>query len=154
MNYHNITKNDYLQGDGVRVALWVAGCSHHCKGCHNPETWDENGGIPFDNEAKKELFKALNKPYIDGITYTGGDPLYPANTATITKLAKEIRKKFPDKTQWLYTGFSYEDIKDLEIMKYLDVVAEGPYIEELRSPDLPWVGSSNQRVIRLNNQKS
>ena len=149
MNYHNITKNDMLQGDGVRVALWVAGCNHQCKNCQNPQTWDQNGGIPFDADAKKELFEALDREYISGITFTGGDPLFPNNRETITQLAKEIREKFPDKTIWCYTGYLYEQVKDLEIMKYLDVLVDGPYVEELRSPNEPWVGSSNQKVIRL-----
>ena len=149
MNYHNITKNDMLQGDGVRVALWVAGCNHQCKNCHNPETWDPNGGIPFDKEAKEELFQALNREYIAGVTFTGGDPLFPENRGIITELAKEIRERFPNKTIWCYTGYLYDQVKDLEIMKYLDVLVDGPYIEELRSPNEPWVGSSNQKVIRL-----
>ena len=149
MNYHNITKNDLLQGDGVRVALWVSGCNHGCPGCHNSETWDPDDGLPFDEDAKKELFEALDREYIDGITFTGGDPLFPGNRDTITKLAKEIREKFPAKTIWCYTGYLYDQVKDLEVMKYLDVLVDGPYVESLRSPNEPWVGSSNQRVIRL-----
>ena len=149
MNYHNITKNDMLQGEGVRVALWVAGCNHKCKNCHNPETWDENGGIPFDEDAKRELLEALKRNYIAGVTFTGGDPLFPGNRETITELAKEIKRRFPTKTIWCYTGYLYEQVKDLEVMKYTDGLVDGPYIEELRSPNEPWVGSSNQRVIRL-----
>ncbi|WP_367280290.1 4Fe-4S single cluster domain-containing protein [uncultured Clostridium sp.] len=109
--------------------------------------------MPFDAKAKKELFEALSKPYIEGITYTGGDPLFSSNIETITALAKEIREKFPDKTQWLYTGYLYEEIKDLCILKYLDVIVDGEYQEELRSPNQPWVGSSNQRVIYLKEAK-
>ena len=149
MKYHNITKNDMLQGDGVRVALWVSGCNHGCPGCHNSETWDPDDGLPFDEDAKQELFEALDREYIDGITFTGGDPLFPGNRDTITNLAKEIREKFPTKTIWCYTGYLYDQVKDLEIMKYLDVLVDGPYVESLRSPNQPWVGSSNQRVIRL-----
>ena len=149
MKYHNITKNDMLQGDGVRVALWVSGCNHGCPGCHNSETWDPDDGLPFDEDAKQELFEALDREYIDGITFTGGDPLFPGNRDTITKLAKEIREKFPAKTIWCYTGYLYDQVKDLEVMRYLDVLVDGPYVESLRSPNQPWVGSSNQRVIRL-----
>ena len=82
MRYHNITKEDMLNGEGLRVVLWVAGCNHHCKNCQNPETWDENGGIPFDEEAENELFEALDKSYISGITFSGGDPLFPNNRSS------------------------------------------------------------------------
>ena len=92
MRYHNITKDDMLNGDGLRVVLWVAGCGHHCKGCQNPITWDPNGGIPFDDAAKAEIFEQLDKDYISGITFSGGDPLYEANRADVTALAKEIKE--------------------------------------------------------------
>ena len=101
MQYHNITKDDMLNGDGLRVVLWVAGCTHGCKECQNPVTWDPNGGLLFDERAKEELFEQLEKSYISGITYSGGDPLYVGNREAITALAKEIREKFPEKTQWL-----------------------------------------------------
>ena len=101
MRYHNITKDDMLNGDGLRVVLWVAGCSHGCPGCHNPVTWDVNGGVLFDEEAKKELTDQLEKEYISGITYSGGDPLHMVNRAEITALAKELRERFPQKSQWL-----------------------------------------------------
>lgn len=153
MNYHNITKEDVLNGEGVRVVLWVSGCPHHCKGCHNPETWPLNSGIEFDEEARKELFEALNRPYISGITFSGGDPLHPQNREEITKLSKLIKEKFPTKNQWLYTGYLYSDVKDLEIMKFLDVIVTGEYQEQNRSPNLPWVGSHNQRVIRIKDLK-
>ena len=153
MNYHNITKEDVLNGEGVRVVLWVSGCPHHCKGCHNPETWPLNSGIEFDEEAREELFEALNRPYISGITFSGGDPLHPQNREEITKLSKLIREKFPTKNQWLYTGYLYSDVKDLEIMKSLDVIVTGEYQEQNRSPNLPWVGSHNQRVIRIKDLK-
>ena len=104
MRYHNITKDDMLNGDGLRVVLWVAGCEHQCKGCHNPITWDINGGIEFDEAARQEIFEELEKPYISGITLSGGDPLHTQNRKEIKELAKEIREKFPDKTIWLYTG--------------------------------------------------
>ncbi len=105
MRYHNITKDDMLNGDGLRVCLWVAGCTHACKDCHNPITWDICGGIEFDEAAKQELFETLAKPYISGITLTGGDPLHPQNREPIGALVREIREKFPNKTIWLYTGF-------------------------------------------------
>ncbi len=149
MNYHNILHDNMANGDGLRVILFVAGCSHHCKGCHNPETWDEKSGILFDEAAKKEIFDQLEKDYIEGITFSGGDPLYCNNRETITSLCKEIKEKFPEKTIWLYTGFTYDEVKDLEIIKYLDVLCDGEFIESLKSPDKEWVGSANQNVIHL-----
>lgn len=147
MRYHNITKDDMLNGDGLRVVLWVAGCSHCCRECQNPQTWDPNGGIPFDQEAKDELFEQLGKTYISGITFSGGDPLHKNNITEITRLAKEIREKFPDKTIWLYTGSLWESIQKEEIVRYLDVCVDGEFIVEQMDTSLKWKGSANQRVI-------
>ena len=147
MRYHNITKDDMLNGDGLRVVLWVAGCSHCCRECQNPQTWDPNGGIPFDQEAKDELFEQLGKTYIYGITFSGGDPLHKNNITEITRLAKEIREKFPDKTIWLYTGSLWESIQKEEIVRYLDVCVDGEFIVEQMDTSLKWKGSANQRVI-------
>lgn len=149
MNYHNITKEDMLNGEGIRVVLWVSGCNHRCKGCHNPITWDENGGIPFDKKAEEELFEALNKPHIAGITFSGGDPLFPNNRKEVFRLIKKCRERFPDKNIWLYTGYLWEEIKDLEGIEDIDVIAEGEFIEELKDNNIHWVGSSNQRVINV-----
>ena len=96
MRYHNITKDDMLNGDGLRVVLWVAGCDHCCKGCQNPMTWDPDGGLLFDDAAKAEIFEQLEKPYIEGITFSGGDPLHCANRDGVKALAKEIKQKYPD----------------------------------------------------------
>ena len=96
MRYHNITKDDMLNGDGLRVVLWVAGCSHCCKGCQNPVTWDPNGGLEFDDAAKEEIFDQLSKPYISGITFSGGDPLHAANRVGVRTLMTEIHEKFPN----------------------------------------------------------
>ena len=96
MNYHNITKDDLKNGDGLRVVLWVAGCNHQCKECQNPETWDECGGLPFDESAKAELFKELEKDYISGITFSGGDPIFPSNRKVVGELMEEICKKYPN----------------------------------------------------------
>ena len=149
MNYHDITKCDMLNGNGLRVVLWVSGCSHHCKGCQNPQTWDKNSGIPFDKQAEDELFEALQPDYISGLTFSGGDPLYIANRVEVTKLAKKCKEQYPNKTIWLYTGYKYEEIKHLPIIEYLDVIVDGEFIEELKDNTLHWCGSSNQRVIRL-----
>ncbi|MDD2981360.1 MAG: anaerobic ribonucleoside-triphosphate reductase activating protein [Hespellia sp.] len=147
MYYHNITKDDMLNGDGLRVVLWVSGCSHGCKNCQNPVTWDPEGGIEFDEAARTELFEQLEKDYTNGITFSGGDPLHPANIDKVTALAKEIRTRFPDKTQWLYTGSEWAEVKKLEIVNYLDVVVDGEYIDAERDPKLHWKGSANQNVI-------
>ena len=147
MRYHNIKKDDMLNGDGLRVVLWVAGCSHHCKGCQNPITWDPDGGIPFEQKDKEEIFEQLDQSYIEGITFSGGDPLHERNVQDVTELAKEIKKKYPDKTIWLYTGYTWEKIRNLEIIPYLDVVVDGKFDLASRDVNLMWKGSPNQRVI-------
>lgn len=147
MRYHNITKDDMLNGDGLRVVLWVAGCSHGCKDCQNPITWDPQGGLPFTEEEKKEIFQELDKAHISGITFSGGDPLHPANIREVTALAREIRQRYPEKTIWLYTGYLWKEIVDLEIVNYLDVVVDGKFISAQKDITLPWRGSSNQKVI-------
>ena len=147
MRYLDILDCDLTNGQGVRVTLFVSGCNHHCKGCQNPESWNPNNGKEFTDETKQKLFKLLERDYIDGISYSGGDPLFPSNRDTLTQLAKEIKERFPNKTQWLWTGYKYEEIKDLEIIKYLNVLIDGEYVEELRDLSLPYRGSSNQRII-------
>lgn len=158
MNYHKIDKCSISNGIGIRTVLWISGCDHHCKGCHNPETWDCKSGKPFDESAKQELFNNLSKPYIDGITYSGGDPLHSANYQEIIKLAREVRERFPDKTQWLYTGYTFEyltqynDGRD-KIFDYIDVMVDGRFIEEQKDITLPFRGSTNQRLIDINQSK-
>ena len=147
MNYHDITKDDMLNGDGLRVVLWVAGCTHHCQGCQNPITWDVTGGLPFDEAAEKELFEALAKPYCSGITFSGGDPLHPFNREEVFRLMKKVRQEYPNKTIWLYTGFLWEEIKDIPEIADIDVLCEGKFVEALLDNKLHWVGSSNQRVM-------
>ena len=147
MRYHNITKDDMLNGDGLRVVLWVAGCSHCCRECHNPVTWDPDGGVLFDDAAKQEIFEQLDKPYISGITFSGGDPLHSANRPAVRGLMEEIRRKYPDKTIWLYTGDLWEKILHYPVMQYVDVLVDGEFVQELKNTKLHWRGSSNQRVI-------
>lgn len=149
MRYHDITKDDMKNGSGLRVVLWAAGCAHHCKGCQNPITWDPDGGILFDSSAKQEIFEELSKDYVSGITFSGGDPLHPDNIRTVTSLAREIKHLFPDKNIWLYTGYSWEEIMDLEIIPYIDVLVDGEFILEKRDTSLHWKGSPNQRVINV-----
>ncbi|MCR4989887.1 MAG: anaerobic ribonucleoside-triphosphate reductase activating protein [Lachnospiraceae bacterium] len=147
MRYHNITKDDMLNGDGLRVVLWVAGCSHCCKECQNPVTWDPAGGLLFDDDAKKEIFDQLDKDYISGITFSGGDPLHAANRLDVRNFMAEIKKKYPNKTIWLYTGDSWENIMHYSCMQYVDVLVDGEFVVELKDVKLRWKGSSNQRVI-------
>lgn len=147
MRYHNITTDDMLNGDGLRTVLWVAGCIHRCQGCHNPITWDVEGGLPFDEAAEQELFCKLGKEHISGITFSGGDPLHPNNEEEVTRLAKKVRAQYPDKTIWLYTGYLWEDISDREIVRYIDVCVDGRFEKSLFDAKLHWKGSANQRVI-------
>lgn len=151
MNYHNITKEDMLNGDGLRVVLWVAGCNHHCKDCQNPITWDPNGGILFDMDAKKEIFDELDKDYISGITFSGGDPLHENNRQSIEALITIIKNTYPEKTIWLYTGYTWEQVIDLNIpfLKHIDVLVDGRFVTEEKDNNLKWKGSPNQRVINV-----
>lgn len=138
-----------LNGDGLRVVLWVSGCNHCCRDCQNPLTWDKDSGLIFDENAKEELFNELNKSYISGLTLSGGDPLHPANIPEITELVRVIRLKFPNKTIWIYTGSSWEDIYNLPVVSYADVLVDGEFITELKDVKLLWKGSKNQRVINV-----
>ena len=146
MNYHDITKDDMLNGDGLRVVLWVAGCEHHCKGCQNPLTWDPNGGLIFDKKAEEELLAELQKPYISGITFSGGDPLHPSNRVTVLRLAS-LAKYLYGKTVWLYTGYSWEQINRMPGIENFDVIVDGKFEQELADITYPWAGSTNQRII-------
>lgn len=136
-----------LNGDGLRVVLWVAGCAHCCKECHNPVTWDPYGGLEFDEAAKQEIFEQLDKDYIAGVTLSGGDPLHSANRMDIRDLACEIKEKYPDKTIWLYTGDVWEQVLHDPLMQYIDVLVDGEFMVEKKDARLRWKGSSNQRVI-------
>lgn len=148
MNYHNITKCDMLNGEGLRVVLWVAGCEHACKGCQNPQTWSHKSGIPFDELSKRELYSELDKDYISGITFSGGDPLSIKNRSEVGELIKEIKSIYPNKTIWVYTGYEFSEIKHLDFINYIDVIVDGKYVEELNFPSPKWCGSSNQKIIR------
>lgn len=153
MNYHDIKHVNMANGSGLRSVIWVAGCSHNCPGCFNPHTHDPNSGQLFDKEAKDYLFRDLDKDWCAGITFSGGDPLFESNVSEILNLCKEIKEKFPNKNIWLYTGYTYNEIINdnlrRPILNYIDVICDGPYIESLKSPDKPWVGSSNQNVIDI-----
>lgn len=174
MNYHNISYPDMNNGDGLRVVLWLSGCSHKCKGCHNQQTWDVNSGINFDESAKKELFEELGKDYISGITFSGGDPLHENNINEVLELIIEIKDKFPNKNIWLYTGYYLKEIFEPQftgqtkkwIDNYLkcndvrkqivlkcDVIVDGRFVEELADVKYCWAGSTNQTIWKNNNGK-
>lgn len=167
MNYLQIDKEDVCNGDGLRVVLWLSGCSHHCFNCQNPQTWDPNSGILFDVLAKQEILEELSKDYISGLTLSGGDPLHENNLSEVLSLVEDIRNLFPNKTIWLYTGYTWEEIRNTfnkskewlqarwkdsainrwEIISMCDVLVDGEYIDEQRDVTLRWRGSTNQRVI-------
>lgn len=149
MRYHNITKDDMKNGSGLRTVLWTAGCGHHCPGCHNPITWDPDGGLIFDQAAEEELLEAVGRDYMSGVTFSGGDPLYPANRDRIGQLCQKIRRLFPEKSIWLYTGYLWEsvEVQGLSWLPLTDVVVDGPFVEDLKDSGLHWCGSSNQRII-------
>ena len=166
MNYHNITYPDMNNGDGLRVVLWLSGCSHHCYNCQNPQTWDVNSGIPFDESAKEELFRELGKDYISGLTLSGGDPLHEANLDGVLDIVNRFRLSFPNKSIWIYTGYTWENIMKYEygakyinnfntdalrqcIVSKCDVLVDGRYIDSQRNPSKKWAGSDNQRVIDI-----
>lgn len=157
MNYIKITKHDIANGVGVRVVLWVSGCTMHCHNCQNPTTWDFNAGQAFIKDTMTELLEALSPDYISGLTLSGGHPLEQANQQQISNIVKTVKTKLPSKTIWLYTGYTYEQILKSkfivnEILPYIDILVDGKYNESQKDISLAWCGSKNQRVIRV--QKS
>ena len=153
MRYNLIRKMDISNGPGVRVSIFVQGCSFHCKNCFNPETWDFNGGKEFTDETIKEVLDLCNQSHITGLSILGGEPMHPQNIEGTTNLAKEFKKKYPDKNLWVWSGFLFDkDLKDKEVLQYIDVLVDGQYVDELHDFTLKWRGSSNQRVIDV--QKS
>ena len=151
MNYEKIDKCSVSNGLGVRTVLWISGCNIHCKNCHNQSTWDFDSGIPFTEETMQELLYDLSKPYIKGLTLSGGHPLDPHNAPKVLEIVKRVKMVFPNKDIWIYSGYEWENIiKDetlREILKYTDVLVDGAYVDELRDISLPFRGSSNQRII-------
>lgn len=152
MNYHNILHDDILNGEDLGVVLFVSGCNHNCYNCQNPQTHNFNSGILFDEKAKQEIFEQLEKDYIHRITYSGGCPLCGPNRSEITKLAKEIKTKYPKIKQWCYCGEKFEEVKHLEVLKYIDVLVDGKFVQELADVNYPYAGSTNQSLIDV--QKS
>lgn len=153
MNYAKINPTDIANGPGVRVSLFVTGCRNRCKGCFNTSTWDFNNGELYSTVTLIQLLKYLEPDYISGLSILGGDPFEPENIDEVTKLCKYVKGKYPNKTIWVYTGYIYEDLKNLEIMKYIDVLVDGPFIESLKDITLEFRGSSNQRIIYIEHKE-
>lgn len=150
-NYHRIDTCNVTDGPGCRAVIWFSGCPFHCKGCFQPETWHPRSGRPFTDEVHEELTKALKEKYCTGLTLLGGEPLARYNIIDSTRLAKEAKEL--GKTVWCYTGFTYEHVKNLDIMQYIDVLIDGQFDISKFNPNLKWRGSANQRVIDVQMSK-
>lgn len=149
MRYAQITPFEICNGKGAGVSLFTQGCHFQCKGCFNQNAWDFNGGKEWNDEIKNKFFELINRPYIKRVSILGGEPLANANISEVYSLCKEIKEKFPTKNIWLYTGYMFEDIDSYLIMKYIDVLVDGRYIDKLKDLTLKFKGSSNQRVIDI-----
>ncbi len=157
MNYAVIKKFDIANGPGVRVSLFVSGCRHKCKNCFNSEAWDFNYGTPFTANTLNEVIEALDKSYVEGFSLLGGEPFEPENQPQVLEVVKKIKEELPNKTIWCYTGFLYDKQllegtvgnkgTVLDILENIDVLVDGKFVEQLKSPDLLFRGSSNQRII-------
>ena len=148
MKYNTLRKMDISNGPGVRVSVFMQGCEFHCKNCFNKETWDFEGGNEFNEETINKVLELSGKDYIKGLSILGGEPMHPKNIAATTALAKAFKTKYPEKNVWVWSGFKFDDdLKEKEALKYIDVLVDGRYVEELHNPTLKWKGSSNQRVI-------
>ena len=148
MRYNLIRKMDISNGPGVRVSIFMQGCKFHCKNCFNPETWDFEGGKEFNNYTIDEILNLCGKSHIKGLSILGGEPMHPNNIEGTTKLAKAFKEKYPNKNLWVWSGFRFDEyLKDKEVINYIDVLVDGTYNDELHDPTLKWRGSSNQRVI-------
>ena len=159
MNYCNIKYFDIADGEGVRTTLFVSGCTNRCKGCFQPETWDFSYGEPFTKEVEDKILDSLEPYYVDGLTLLGGEPFEPSNQAALLPFLRRVRERYPEKNIWCFTGFILED--DLfeggrkhtpftdEMLSLIDILVDGPYIEEQRSLMLQFRGSENQRVIDM-----
>lgn len=152
MNYSAIKPVDIANGIGVRVSLFVSGCPHHCKGCFNAETWDYDHGEPFTEETTNKIIELLKPSWIGGLSLLGGEPLAVRNIIPVTELVKDVKQALPTKTIWCYTGYVWEEVKSMPVMKYIDVLVDGPFIEAEKDISLQFRGSRNQRIIDV--QKS
>lgn len=147
MKYNKIRKMDIVNGPGVRVSVFLQGCSFHCLNCFNPETWDFDKGLEFDDKVIEEIIELSRKSHIQGLSILGGEPMHPKNIKWTIKLAKRFKETYPDKDIWSWSGFLFDQVIDKEVFNYIDVLVDGQFVDELRNPNLKWRGSSNQRVI-------
>lgn len=154
MNYAKIKKVDIANGPGVRVSLFVSGCRNHCKGCFNPETWDFDYGRPFTRATEDEIIEALRPSWIQGLSILGGEPTEEENAAVLIPFLKRVRAVLPDKDIWLYSGYTYEMLRDKEILTLVDVLVDGPFLLEQKDAGLAFRGSRNQRIIDLREKES
>ena len=154
MNYAEIKKVDIANGPGVRVSLFVSGCRNHCKGCFNPETWDFDYGRPFTRETEDEIIEALRPSWIQGLSILGGEPTEEENAAVLIPFLKRVRAVLPDKDIWLYSGYTYEALRDKEILTLADVLVDGNFLLEQKDAGLAFRGSRNQRIIDLKEKES
>ena len=154
MNYAEIKKVDIANGPGVRVSLFVSGCRNHCKGCFNPETWDFDYGRPFTRATEDEIIEALRPSWIQGLSILGGEPTEEENAAVLIPFLKRVRAALPDKDIWLYSGYTYEALRDKEILSLADVLVDGPFLLEQKDAGLAFRGSRNQRIIDLREKES
>lgn len=158
MNYASILPLDIANGSGIRVSVFVSGCTHHCNGCFNQSAWDFEYGEPFTEDTIQYIISLMRKEQITGLTVLGGEPFEPANQPAVAELLRRVRTEYPEKSLWAYTGYLYEDIAGgkvgdpetaREILSLLDVLVDGPFVEELKDLSLVFRGSSNQRIIDL-----
>ena len=147
MNYAEIKNYDIANGPGLRVSLFVSGCTNHCPGCFNKETWDFNYGIPFTDKTIDLILEMLNNKHIAGLSLLGGDPMEESNQKALLPLVKKVKSLYPNKDIWCYTGFLFENVHKYEILKYIDVLVDGRFIEKLKVANLRFRGSTNQRII-------
>lgn len=157
MNFATIKKYDVANGPGVRVSLFVSGCTHRCKGCFNAEAWDFDYGQPYTAKTEEEILSALDHSYIAGLSLLGGEPFDPRNQETVCGLLKKVRARFPQKDVWCYTGYTLDkDLKEggaaytpftKDMLESIDVIVDGEFVEALKDIKLRFRGSSNQRII-------
>lgn len=163
MYYGKIRENDIANGTGVRVTLFVSGCRNHCKNCFQPETWNFNYGVPYTAETETHILESLSRPYIQGLTLLGGEPMEPENQRVLVQLLRRVRSVHPEKDVWCYTGYTIEQLQDAnsrcycevtdEFLSLIDVLVDGRFVDELRDITLKFRGSSNQRIIDMRKEK-
>lgn len=159
MNYATVKKIDVANGVGMRVSLFVSGCTHHCKGCFNPEAWNFNYGEPFTKEVEDEILEALKPSYIQGLSLLGGEPFEPANQAALLPFIRRFKAMYPEKNLWCYSGYNFEQDMltgklgpeeiTMEMLSYIDILVDGEFVLELKNPKLRFRGSENQRIIKV-----